>query len=221
MKRWVLLGVMMFWAACQMAKADEPVFGNSTNGTMSGLSIVCEGQEGISGGAIEFKPLENINVSSVTLWIAGYTLQSGQNIYAGIWSDNNAPNAPLINFSSPAPNNGNAASFVFANASPANQFITSTVLSANVLYWLVVSSEAPQGQNESAAVWLEGGNTSGGADYHGADIYNIYNGTFNSTSIEPAFSINSVPEPGFGALISLPLLFGIAQKLRKNHRHEA
>jgi hypothetical protein len=218
MRRYIPLNFMAFMAACMAAKADVPVFGNSTNSTSSGFGIVCLGQEGISGAAVEFTPLENMTVSSVTLWLAGYSGQFGQSIDASIWSDDNEPYAPLINFSSPGPNDGSSAAFVFSNASPANPTVTSTVLTANVLYWLVVSSTAPSGRNESTTVWLQGGNPTGNAVYNGSDVYNIYDGTFSASSTTPTFTINAVPEPGFGTLMSLPLLFVIARNLYKKRK---
>ena len=230
-KRNVQFLVLLFLIAiCISANADAPVFGNSPgNGT--GFNISVYNQLSLYGGAVEFTPQENINLSSVTLWLSGYNGQYGQTINVGIYgnSDNsfynpgtarNFPWTQILGFSSPAPNDGSLAAFTFSNPywSPAYNPNGSTFLSANTPYWLVVTSGGRPGNYTCAANWTEGGALTGNAMYNGSDNYNVYGGAFDSSSVMPAFTINTIPEPGFASLMSIPLLFGIVWALKRNRK---
>lgn len=211
------------------AKADVPVFGNSPDGG-TGFSISVLGQLSSSGGAVEFTPQENIYVDSVTLWLSDYNGQHGQTIIAGIYNNNddhafnpgtatNYPWQQILSFSSPAPNDGSQEPFTFSNptGTPIYNPTGSTLLSAGTPYWLVVTAEAKQEGNNMAvaASWVGGGTPTGEASYDGSDTYNVYGSSYDSCSVLPAFTINIVPEPGFAALMSIPLFFGFGRAFYK------
>jgi hypothetical protein len=211
--------VASFLMICSfLAKADSPVFGNDPNGG-GGFSITYQNPEPIIGAAIEFTPSENIDLNSVTLWLSGYTGQYDQTIQANIWLGyNNTPYIPYIDFNSPTPNDGTLAAFDFCDPSP-NSYSDpsgSMVLLANVTYWLVVQPQGTFNHQLGTVGWVGGGNPTGNATYDQADVYDVSGGEFTSSTVMPAFTINTVPEPGFGALMSLPLLFGFVRILWKS-----
>lgn len=211
------------------AKADVPVFGNSPDGG-PGFSISTLGQLSSSGGAVEFTPSEDIYVDSVTLWLSDYTGQHNQTIFAGIYNNNDNPVFNLgtandypwqqiLSFSPAAPNDGSLASFNFSNptGTPIYNPTGSTLLSANTPYWLVVTAEGQPGNNMPVvANWVGGGTPTGEASYDGSDYYNVYGGSYDSSSALPAFTIDIVPEPDFTALMGIPLLIGIAWRFYRN-----
>jgi hypothetical protein len=235
-KRSILFLAGLFLSASLSVKADVPIFGNSINGNADGFSLSSYNQYAFSGGAVEFTPQENIDLSSVDLWLAGYTGQ--QSISVSIWDNNPAgtgsdnlgtassfPWAQVINFSSAAPNDGTLAQFTFSNPS-ANLFNDpsgSTVLLADTNYWLVVTAEGKFGSSINTSTWVGGGTPTGGAIYDASASYNISGGSFDASSDMPAFSINTdsslliaaVPEPSSAALMALPFLAGIGRVLVK------
>jgi hypothetical protein len=206
------------------AKSDVTAFGNSPNGG-NGFGIVVYNELSLSGGAVEFTPFENIDLSSATLWLSGYTGQYGQSIYANIWlnSGANAPGTQYISLGTAAHNDGSLAAFNFSSLS-ANTYSDpsgSTVLDADTSYWLVVTASGQPGNYMAEATWAGGGNPDGVATYDGADNYNVYGGSFSPSADLPAFSINSpsqtiliqeVPEPDSAALLTIPALLGLSRK---------
>jgi hypothetical protein len=224
------LAVYFLIVICYSTKADEPVFGNSPDGG-TGFSISNYGQLSLMGGAVEFTPFENIYVDSITLWLSDYTGQHGQAIYVGIYynSDDSAlnpgtasnfPGQQILSFSSAAPNDGSTYSFTFSNptGTPINNPTDSTLLAAGTSYWLVVTSEGRPDGFTSEANWVGGGITTGEAAYDGSDDYKVSGESYDSSCVLPAFTINAVPEPGFAALMSIPLLLGITRTLYRNRK---
>lgn len=207
--------------ACLSTKVEGQVFGNAPeSGTAFG--IVTYNGLSMSGGAVGFTPTANIDLSSVSLWLSGYS--GGQTINVSIWSSSPVggynpgtasifPWAPIVSLNSVSHNNGSLAEFTFSDPKD-------TTLSANTEYWVVVTSSEP-GNSLNAASWVNGGTPTGEAIFDGADSYNIYGGAFDASSALPAFSINSdsgsslipVPEPSSMTLISIPLLFGMGRLL--------
>ena len=175
----------------------------------------------MSGGAVEFTPTANINLSSVTLWLSGYTGQFGQSIYASIWDNGgSSPYAPLMSFNSPSHNDGSLSAFTFFNPSvnPYNNPSLSTVLSANTAYWLVVTAGDTMRYTYSGGGWVGGGTPTGNALFDVTAFYNVFGGWFDASTTLPAFylhdstpSIAPVPEPSSLALLSIPLLFGMGR----------
>jgi hypothetical protein len=224
MKRIALLAVAATSIATVLtARADAPVFGNSPDGD-NGFALSVYNGLALSGGAIEFTPTSNINLSSATLWLSGYTGQYGQSIYANIYNSSSAqqPYAPYLSLGTAAHNDGSLAAFTFSSlsANPYNDPSGSTVLSANTAYWLVVTAGGSAGDYMAGANWV-GGNTPGGlAIYNGSDNYNVYGASFSPGSTLPAFTLNEstffiqeVPEPGSFSLIAIPALLLLGRAL--------
>ena len=224
------ISAALFVATCVAAKADVSVFGNSPNdGTGFGVSVY--NQLSLSGGAVEFTPSQNINLSSVRLWLSGYTGQYGQSIYANIWlnSSANAPYTPYLSLGTSVHNNGSLAAFTFSSlsANPYSDPSGSTILSANSSYWLVVTASGQPGNFMAGANWVGGSAPIGIAAYDGADNYNVYGGSFSASTSLPAFSINEasspivileVPEPNTVALMAIPAVLGIGRKLYRSRQ---
>lgn len=211
MRRNIPIALVMLLATCLMTKADVPVFGNTPNGS-SGFDIVAYNTSMNIGAAVEFTPLEAIDLSSVTVWLSGYNGIYGQTMYASICSNNsNAPGGALLTLTSAAPNDGSLAAFTFSG---------SLTLSANTPYWLVLDSEETQiAPAPAQASWVGGGTPSGEATYDGSVVYNyLPSPSINTSSIIPAFTINAVPEPGVAALINIPLIFGLGRAFYKCQR---
>ncbi len=175
----------------------------------------------MSGGAVEFTTAVNINLSSVTLWLSGYTGQYGQSIYASIWDNSgSSPYESLMSFNSPSHNDGSLSAFTFFNPSvnPYNDPSLSTILSANTTYWLVVTAGGQFG-TYSGANWVGGGTPTGSALFDVTASYNVFGGSFDASTALPAFSLNDsapisitpAPEPSTFALLSIPLLFGMGR----------
>ncbi len=215
-----IVGMFLLLLSGLSTKADGSAFGNSPNNG-DGFSLVAYNGLSMSGGAVEFTPTQNIDLSSVTVWLSGYTGLYGQSIYASIWDNGGStPYAPIMSFSSPTHNDGSLAAFTFSN--PAinlyNDPSHSTILSANTEYWLIVTAGGQNG-TISGASWVSGGTPSGDAIFDAADTYNVYSGSFAASSTVPAFYINNpnssfinpVPEPSSFALFSIPLLFGMGR----------
>jgi hypothetical protein len=218
MKRLAQYIAALSFLVCFAAKADVPVFGNSTNNT-SAFQVGIAG-DNTFGGAIGFTPLENLSVSSVTLWLSGYnglsSYYSGPN---GIVFTNqsyvvsingngtafgyNTPGIPLTPLNVPAPNDGSLAAFTFTVPSG------SVALEAHQEYWVAISGitmpESFLYYNNSD--WVGGGTPTGDAIYDGA--VSQYSAGFTSSTDVPAFTINIVPEPSEYALVGAGVvLFG-------------
>lgn len=216
MRQNIPMVLVMLLATCLMTKADVPVFGNFPNGS-SGFDIVAYNTSMNIGAAVEFTPLEDIDVSSVTIWLSGYSGIYGQTMYASICSNNphntfgtaaNGPGGALLTLTSAAPNDGSLAAFTFSG---------SAILSANTSYWLVLDSEETQiAPAPAQADWVGGGAPTGDAIYDGSVVYSyLPSPSINTSSIVPAFTINAVPEPGVAALMSIPLIFGLGRAFFK------
>jgi hypothetical protein len=226
--------VVVSLIACLAARADAPAFGNSFNNGSSAFSLATYGQLSLSGGAVGFTPEGNIDLTSVSLWLSGYTGQYGQSIDVSLWNSNPAntgfantgnagsfPWSPVITLQSAAANDGSLAEFTFDASS-------STVLSANTEYWLVVTAGAHAGNNMTGASWLAGGTPVGDAIYDGAESYNVSGSAFDTSSALPSFSINTdadsltavtaAPEPSSVALMMIPFLL-LAGRLFYNRRN--
>lgn len=213
------------------AWADAPSFGNlPNNGT--GFSLVAYNGLSMSGGAVEFTPTENIDLTNVTLWLSGYTGQYGQSVYASIWVNyNNSPATSYINLASAAANNGSLAAFTFSSPSvnPYTDPSGSTVLSADTSYWLVVTAGEKPGTVMTSANWVGGGSFGGAATYNASDSYNVYGSSFSPSCDVPAFGINDpnsltlqeVPEPGSLTLMGLASLLGMACLVYKRWKARA
>jgi hypothetical protein len=232
MKRTVPVIAALSLTAAVSAHADRPTFGNSTNGD-SGFELSVYNGQSMYGAAVGFTPTQNMTVSSVTLWLAGYNGNNGETIDVNIWDSNppgsssenpgnatNFPWAPLLYLTAAAPNDGAAAEFSFDNSNPDS---SASTLLADTEYWLVVTAQGQPGCNTDST-WVGGGPLNGGANYYGSESYYAYGDpypSFNSSSTLPAFSINSlssVPEPGFGSFLVLPVLLGIARKFYRQRK---
>lgn len=214
-------------------RADGPIYGNSL-GNGSGFSLVTYNGLSMSGGAVAFTPDENLDLSSVSLWLSGYTGQNGQNIDVSIWGDyNSSPSEPLINFGSASPNDGSLDQFTFSNPSVSLfSGLSGTTLSASSEYWLVVTAGGQPGNYIEGASWAGGSDPTGAATDDGVDSYNVYGSSFDSldsSSGSPAFSLNGpdgnsvepTPEPGTLSLFSIALLLGTANLLYKRRKAQA
>ena len=195
------------------AKADVQVFGNTTNGVGSfSIGVV---NNDLFSGAFGFIPQENVGVSSVTLWLTGYTLSTEQyfdNLYIGIYGNTtrsgiNVPNVSvqLGTLTGPGPNDGSTAAFTFTDASGPIQ------LEAGQEYWISLDFDYVMSVNgESVVEWDGGGTPSGDGTYD--EFEEVHLGVFPDDTFTPAFTINTVPEPGPTAFMSLAMLFGIGRR---------
>jgi hypothetical protein len=214
----------LFLAGGLSAQASVPVFGNSPDGDGTSFSLSVYNELSMSGGAVEFTPQENINVSSVTLWLADYTGYYGERVDASIWENyDNTPYMQLLDFNPASPNNGSMAAFTFCD--PAADLFTdpsgSTTLSANASYWLVVTEGGPPGNYATGANWVGGGVPMGDSIYNGSDNYTPDQGEFDACSVLPAFTINTVPEPSFAGLTCLPLFIGAGAGYYRHQKKSA
>lgn len=193
----------------------------------------------ISGGAVSFTPTQDINVSSVTLWLTGFSGAYGTKVNAGIYLNQNDPagflnggsarsypGAAYLTFTTPEHNDGSLAAFTYLNpvANPFNNPSGSMVLSANITYWLLVTPSGPMAGQPYffGGDWVGGGTPAGDAVYNGAVSADWYNGKYDSSTVMPAFAINSVfspntqispvPEPKTVALLGM---FAVCLLLRK------
>ncbi len=182
---------------CLAAKADVPVFGTTTNGDEYAFQLGEPGGGSALGGAVEFTPAENLDVSSVTLWLTGYNAQN----YSFIWADLcatspiagiNQPGATLAFSINPEPNDGSIGAFTF------NLSSGPITLDAGQEYWLLAAGYYQNPQAGGMPLWVNGEDPTGDANYDGADFYT--SGLFGTGAPMPAFTINVVPEPSEYAL---------------------
>ncbi|HTR42250.1 MAG TPA: choice-of-anchor R domain-containing protein [Pseudomonadales bacterium] len=218
MKRTVsLLAGLLFLSALSM-KADSPVFGNSLGGGGSFSLSFASGNTW--GGAVLFTPTTDISLSSVTLWLSGYSGQNGitpsVSIYNSYQFGNNlfGMGSQVVSLNAPAPNSGITDAFTFSGSSPAT-------LQANQDYWLFAygswDGSAPTFGGASS-YWQAGTAPTGNAIFDQSAFFN--NGGLSPSTFVPAFSINGpslaapvVPEPSTMALLTIPFLFGIGRIL--------
>jgi hypothetical protein len=225
-KRRVQFFSALFFITCFTAQADVSVFGNSPSGGSGGLSSGYINPTESYWCAIGFTPQENIDLSSVSIWLSAF---NGQNVGVSIAlnGDNpefnaggtatNFPEYGYLDFSSPAPNDGSLAAFTFTNPTTGNPLVNpsgSTVLLADTEYWLVVVDTGNPGVG-TAVSWVAGETPAGEAMYDGSATDSGEQLAWNTASGLPAFSINTVPEPGSAALVVIPLLLGAGHRLFK------
>ena len=200
---------------CFHAKADQRVFGNSP-GSGNCFSLAFESGNTF-GGAILFTPAENITLSSVTMWLSNYNGQNGIIPSVSIYTSqqqgpgNYVLGQELAALDTPAPNDGSTAAFDFNN-SPGT-----TILDANMAYWLFAYGMWNGTGNGGICYWATGTSPTGEASYMQADTY--INGSFSGqSSLAPAFVINTVPEPGTATLLGIPMLLAFGRKLYRNRQ---
>lgn len=212
----LLLGLFLL-SVCLPAKADWRVFGNNP-GSGNAFSLAFESGNTF-GGAILFTPADDINLSSVTMWLSDYNGQNGIIPSVSVYTSqqqgpgNYVLGQEIAALDTPLPNDGSTAAFDFSNASG------STILDANMAYWLFAYGMWSGTTNYAGAYcyWEAGTSPTGGAAYMQADTY--VNGSFSGqSSIAPAFAINAVPEPGSAALLGIPALFWIGRGLCRSHK---
>jgi len=223
-KTTVLSFVAIFAVSCLSAKSEVPVFGNSPSDGMSAFSIAASSSGETFGGAVGFTPDANMSLSSVTLWLNGYTGNNNQSMYAEIcehvdpFEQGNQPGEVIATLSTPAANNGSTAAFRFTDASGA------LTLDSGQEYWLAIFAVVPSpAAGFVSSEWVQGGEPMGSAVYDGAEGFSA--GSFYDSSATPAFSINSsdsaavsiapVPEPSSVALMIIPAVLVAGRKFFK------
>jgi hypothetical protein len=191
----IISTILMSTLFNSVSPAQGVLLGNSSNG---GAGFVLASDSHVPfGGAIEFTPLQDFNLASITVWLVGYTGLdlSGQpnSIYAEIFSDGTAypgslhtPGTLIAFLDIPPPNDGSLAPFTL-NLPP-------IILSVNTPYWLLLYA----GGAEANIGWVGGDNPVGNAIYNGSENFYAYG--FYPSSITPAFRLNAAPEPGQMAL---------------------
>lgn len=208
--------------ALLMGARAQGVFGNAPVGGVAFDFIANGGFAG--GGAVAFTPLHDFSVSSVKIWLTGYTGldmygNTNQSFYAGIYTDQPAvdpgydddqPGLLLASLNVPPPNDGSLAPFDFLNPSSA------TVLQANTKYWIFIYESTSGSFNyDSYPQWVAGDTPVGDAIYNGSQSFWAFD--FSPSSATPAFAINAVPEPGPLWILSGGLLiWGVWQHHRKH-----
>lgn len=213
MKAIVLLSVALFLISGLQAKSDVPVFGNCHDDDTSAFGIAASSSGQASGGAVGFTPTEDLSVSSVTLWLNGYTGQNDQSYYAEIcenyaYSGGNEPSGIVIaNFACPTPNNGSTKAFTFTDPTGP------VTLDNGQEYWLLIYGVVPSQPGFVSSQWIEGGSPLGNAVYDGAESFAGY--SFYNSSATPAFTVNAVPEPGSMTLMIVPAILGAGRKFYK------
>lgn len=211
--------------AALSAQADSPVFANSVgNGTAFNLAF----ESGNTwGGAVLFTPSQNIELSSVTMWLSGYTAQCGVTPSVSIYDSYQLPNhidelgSQVVTLNAPAANNGSSAAFTFTDSSD-------VTLDAGQDYWLFAygSWNGTENFGGSSCSWDAGTTPIGAAVLDQSDSF--INGGLTESALTPAFSINSdsptvnaVPEPNTLALLVIPVLLGIGRLFYNRQKAEA
>jgi hypothetical protein len=211
--------------AAVSVQADSPVFGNSPgNGTAFSLAFA---SGNTWGGAVLFTPSQNIELSSVTMWLSGYTAQCGVTPSVSIYDSYQFPNhvyglaSEIVSLNTPAANDGSSAAFTFTDSS-------GTTLDAGQDYWLFAyGSWNGNGNFGGASSYWDAGTTPiGAAVLDQSDFFN--NGGLMESGLTPAFSINSdsptvgvVPEPNTLTLLAIPALLGIGRLFYNRQKAEA
>ena len=177
----------------------------------------------VEWAAVGFTPPENCTVTSVNLWLSGYSgLSSGPGPMVsyqpvvGIYTDVNlsefggpasSPGDAIAFLNTPPANDGSAASFTFDSSGGLN-------LLANQNYWLLV--QGTDEYTQAGFTWDGGGDPTGVMTYNGSEKYQTGE-FFEPSTATPAFDINvaAVPEPSTFALMMIPLGLQGARWLRR------
>lgn len=233
------LAILLITLTCAVGTGlkAQGSFGNSP---VAGSSFLWSEYNGmaVQGGAVSFTPLQNINVSSITIWLDGFSGANGIQVNAGIYlnqTDSSGifnhgtatsfPSAQILSFTTPAHNDGSLAPFTYFNpvGNPFNNPASSTVLLANTTYWLMILPSGPTGPYANGGDWVAGGTPTGDSVYNGSVYVDRYNGKYDASTVMPAFSINGtplqqvspVPEPGSVALLLFLSLILLARAVWK------
>jgi hypothetical protein len=221
-----ILFVIIFLINASPAQAAIVISSLPTND--DGFAIGATTSHAIEWGAVGFTPDQDLTLTSVTLWLTGYTGVDDQRPEVSIWSDTtasapNLPHAPATSltamsygysdgmaFNTPAPNDGSSASFEF-------DYPGELTLQGGTIYWLVVDEVTPpdnDGLNVLSFFWNGGGSVTGEAAYVGSEQLIIAGLLPSSTT--PAFSIDAipVPEPRPMAIMALSFFCAGAYALR-------
>jgi hypothetical protein len=207
--------------SCLSAKSEVPVFGNCSGGNGNAFTIAASSSGQTFGGAVGFTPTADMSLSSVTLWLNGYTGQNGQTYSAEIcdnldpFSQGNQPGQVIATLNTPTANNGSTKAFKFTDASG------SVTLDAGEEYWLAIFAVVPSPEaGFVSSEWVQGQTPTGCAVYDGAEGFS--GSSFYASSATPAFSINSldssaisivpVPEPSSLTLMIIPAMLGAGRK---------
>lgn len=225
-QRKLQLVAALFFIACLSAKADVPIFGNNVLGPPPGgnqlLNVGYFNGDVVQFVVVDFTPTENLNVSSITLWVTGYStaIEPDLNLNVGIYNTSvmgtlTTPGTEIAALTGPAPNNGSSAPFTFSDSG------SPITLQANQEYCFEVSGSYPGSPplptgNETVTL-EEGDSPTGEAAYDGTEYWQ---GTGpNADADTPAFTINTVPEPSVSALAFLSvLLWGGYALWTRRHR---
>lgn len=200
MRRWCL--ILCAVASAAPGTRAEVLFGNINDGSYGYGIYSSYPYPYITGAAVSFTPTMNFSISSVTLSLADYTQPFGLELLEGT-----DPNNALVvgNFSNPSPNDGSPADFTFDTVydwaggwspCPVN-------LCAGETYWLFAYGNVT---SSGTIEWMGGTTPEGEANYNGTAIYSgdpeggFLVGLYQNS---PAFTVNSVPEPSFTAVIML------------------
>jgi hypothetical protein len=213
--------VAIFVVFCGSAKSEVPIFGNCSSGNGNAFSIAASSSGETFGGAVGFTPTEDLSLSSVTLWLNGYTGQNGQTYTAEIcenvdpFAQGNQPGEVIAALNTPSANNGSTEAFKFTDASGP------LTLDGGQEYWLAIFAVVPSPETGFvSSQWAQGEDPIGCAVYDGAEGFS--GNSFYASSATPAFSINSsdpsavsivsVPEPSSMTLMIIPVILGAGRK---------
>jgi hypothetical protein len=201
-----ILGALVCFAICVSARADRPVFGNHPSGGGPAYNLTWYDYMS-SGGEVGFTPYADMTLSSVTLWLTGYNGDNGLTFDAMIYNNfYGQPGFEVASLIAPTPNDGSDAAFTFTDSS------SSTTLETGEEYWLIIYATGTNPSEPVGATWDSGGLPYGDALYDGSQGYNeSYSGT-------PAFTLNTVPEPGSECIMGIPLLIWLGAKLYKDRK---
>jgi hypothetical protein len=198
--------------ACLTARSDVSVFGNSpADGSEFSLAFASGNS---FGGAVGFTPAQDINVTSVTLWLSVYTGQNGVVPTASLCENDpftDQPGEQIASLTAPAPNDGTLAPFTFLVASG------QPVLQANQEYWIFVygswNGQTNFGGENPDPSWAAGGTPTGAASFDGSEFF--YDGNFSSYPGQAAFTVNAAPEPRCAQFLIVAFLLGVLGTSRR------